>query len=181
MPVYVEIVNKILSIGVIILQGLILFIALIYIFNYKKENKILFYFKKYTFYLGFLVALGSIIFSLFYSQIVGFPACELCLIQRVFLYPQLILFGFGLYRKDKSILNYSLVLAVLGSLVSIYHIFVESGLTTSILCGDPSSGGVSCSARYIYEFGYITMPIMALTLSLFIITIILNNKFYSKN
>ena len=87
MPVYVEIVNKILSIGVIILQGLILFIALIYIFNYKKENKILFYFKKYTLYLGFLVALGSIIFSLFYSEIVGFPACELCLIQRVFLYP----------------------------------------------------------------------------------------------
>ena len=39
MPVYVEIVNKILSIGVIILQGLILFIALIIFALYKvNEN-----------------------------------------------------------------------------------------------------------------------------------------------
>jgi disulfide bond formation protein DsbB len=180
MPVYVEIVNKILSLGIIFLQILILLIALNFIFNYKNENKILFFIKKYTFHLGFLVALGSIFCSLFYSEIAGFPPCDLCWIQRIFLYPQLILFGFGLYKKDKSILNYSLVLAILGSIVSIYHIFVENGLTTSVLCGDPSGGGVSCSARYIYEFGYITMPIMALTLSLFIITLVLNYKYYSK-
>jgi disulfide bond formation protein DsbB len=177
---YVEIVNKFLAVGVIILQGIILVIALSFIYSYKKDNKILSFFKKYTFHFGSVVALGSILCSLFYSEIVGFPPCELCIIQRVFLYPQLILFGFGFYKKDKSILNYSLILAILGSITSIYHIFVESGITISALCGDPSGGGVSCSARYIYEFGYVTMPIMALTLSLFIIAIILNHKFYSK-
>lgn len=178
---YVLIINKILSLGVILLQGVILLIVINFILNYKKNNKFSLFFKKYTFHFGFLIALGSILCSLFYSEIVGFPPCDLCIIQRVFLYPQLILFGFGLYKKDKSILNYSLVLAILGSIVSIYHIFVESGFATSILCGDPSSGGVSCSARYVYEFGYVTMPIMALTLSLFIITLVLNYKYYSKN
>lgn len=160
---------------------IILAIAFNFIFYFKRESKFLFFFKKYILHIGFLIALGAIVSSLFYSEVAGFPPCELCWVQRIFLYPQLVLFGFGLYKKNKIILNYGLVLAILGSFSSIYHIFVESGLTSGAFCSDPSNGGVSCSVRYIYEFGYMTMPIMALTLSLFIIALILNFKFYSKN
>ncbi|NVO03963.1 MAG: disulfide bond formation protein B [Bacteroidetes bacterium] len=181
MPAYVEIVNKILALGTIFLQIVILLIALNFIFNRSRNNKILIFFKDYTFYLGFLIALGAVALSLFYSEIVGFPPCELCWIQRIFLYPQLVLFGMELYKKEKSIVDFSIVFAILGAITSIYHVFVESGALTGPACADPSRGGVSCAIRYIYEFGYVTMPIMALTMSLFIISILLNYKYMSKN
>jgi disulfide bond formation protein DsbB len=121
--------------------------------------------------------------SLFYSEIVGYPPCELCWIQRIFLYPQLILFGMELYKKDRSIVDFSIVFAIFGSLVSLYHVYIENGGSSSLDCSvlTPAKlNQVSCAVRYIYEFGYITMPIMALTLSLFIISILLNYKYISK-
>jgi len=177
---YIEIINKLLSLGTIFLQVLIIVISLNLIFLDKFNKKFLLIVKKYTFHLGFLVALGGVLLSLFYSNVVGYPPCELCWIQRIFLYPQLILFGMELYKKDKSIIDFSIVFAVLGALTSIYHIYVENGGTRGLACADPSNGGISCAVRYIYEFGYITMPIMALTLSVFIIVILLNYKFLSR-
>jgi disulfide bond formation protein DsbB len=180
MPEYVNVINKILALGTIFLQVIILLILLNFIFFKKRNNKILLFFKDYTFYLGFLVALGAFTLSLFYSGVVGYPTCELCWIQRIFIYPQVILFGMELYKRERAIVDFSIVFAVLGSLVSIYHIYVESGGTRGLACADPSNGGVSCAVRYIYEFGYVTMPIMCLTASLFIIVILLNYKYISK-
>jgi disulfide bond formation protein DsbB len=180
MPIYVDIVNKILSIGTIFLQFFVVSILLALVFFKKRDNTYLVLIKKYTFIMGFFAALGAFLLSLFYSNVVGFPPCELCWIQRIFLYPQLILFGMELYKKDKSIIDFSIVFAILGSMVSIYHIFVEAGLTEGPACASPSNGGVSCAVRYIYEFGYVTMPIMALTLSLFIIILLINYKYISR-
>jgi disulfide bond formation protein DsbB len=180
MPAYVEIVNQILSLGTIFLQIVILVVLINFLFLRRRDNLLLIFLKKWTFVLGFLAGLGAFCLSLFYSEIVGFPPCELCWIQRIFLYPQLILFSMELYKKDHSIIDFSMVFAIFGSIVSIYHIFVEAGLTSGPSCIDPSRGGVSCAIRYIYEFGYITMPVMALTLSLFIIMILVNYKYMAK-
>lgn len=180
MPAYLDTVNKILALGTIFLQIVIFSVLIILIFFRNRENPLLLFLKKYTFILGFLGALGAFALSLFYSEIIGFPPCELCWIQRIFLYPQLILFSMELYKRDKSIVDFSLVFATIGSIVSIYHIFVEAGLTTGPACIDPSRGGVSCAIRYIYEFGYITMPTMALTLSLFIIILLVNYKYMAR-
>ena len=180
MTIYVDTINKILAGGTIFLQIIILVIAINLLFFRKHDNPFLLFIKKYTFILGFLVALGGVLLSLFYSNVIGYPPCELCWIQRIFLYPQLILFGMELYKKDKSMVDFSIVFAVLGAITSIYHIYIENGGTSSLSCADPSKGGVSCAVRYIYEFGYVTMPIMALTLSVFIIVILLNYKFISR-
>lgn len=180
---FVEIVNKVLSLGTIFLQIVIVLIALNLILFRKFNNSFLLFFKKYTFFFGFIVAFGAVAISLFYSDVVGYPPCELCWIQRIFLYPQLILFSMELYKRERSIIDFSIVFAILGSLTSIYHIYVENGGTKGLSCAvvDPTNvNQVSCAIQYIYEFGYVTMPIMALTLSLFIIVILLNYKFFSK-
>lgn len=180
---YIEIINKILAIGTILIQVVILLLAMNFIFNRSQKNKILIFFKKYTFHMGFLAALGAVLLSLFYSDVVGYPACELCWIQRIFLYPQLVLFSMELYKKEKSIVDFSIVFAILGSLTSIYHIYVEAGGTRGLACAsiDPTSTtAISCATRFIYEFNYVTMPIMALTISLFIISILLNYKYMSR-
>jgi len=181
MPSYLDIVNKIFSLGIIGIQFLILLIAVNLIFFRSTENKILQFFKKYTVLFGFLIGLGAVVVSLFYSEIVGFPACELCWIQRIFLYPQLIIFGVAFFVKDRSVFYSSFILAILGSITSIYHVFIERGGQSSLPCADPSTTTeVSCAIRYIFEFGYITIPIMALTLSLFIIAILLNYRYMTK-
>jgi len=183
MPEYLNLLNKVLSLGTIFLQVVILLLAVNLIFFRNTKNKILSFFKKYTFHFGFLAGLGAVVLSLIYSEIIGFPACDLCWVQRIFLYPQLILFGLGLYKKDKSIVDYSLAFAILGSIVSIYHIYIESGGPSSLGCATikpENANEISCAIRYVFEFGYITIPLMCLTLSVFIITILLNYKFKLK-
>lgn len=180
MSAYVEIINKILSLGTIFLQVLIILILINLVFFRSLNNRVLLFFKKYTFFLGFLISLGAVLLSLFYSEIVGYPPCELCWIQRIFLYPQLILFGMELYKRDRSIVDFSIVFATLGSIVSLYHVYIENGGNSGLDCvalNPEKLNQVSCTIRYIYEFGYVTMPIMALTLSLFIIAILLNYKY----
>ena len=183
MPAYVDIVNKVLSLGTICLQFFIVSILIALFFFKKRDNPFLVLIKEYTFILGFLGALGAFSLSFFYSNVVGFPPCELCWVQRIFLYPQLILFGMELYKRERSIVDFSIAFATLGSLVSIYHIYIENGGSSNLSCAtlnSVSTGQVSCATRYIYEFGYITMPVMALTLSVFIIVILINYKYISK-
>ena len=183
MPVYLDTLNKILAIGTILLQVVVLCVLVALAFFRSRSNPFLLFLKEYTFILGFLAALGAFALSLFYSNIVGFPPCELCWIQRIFLYPQLILFGMELYKRDRSIVDFSIVFAVFGSIVSLYHVYVENGGTKGLACANiatTSTTEISCATRYIYEFGYITMPIMALTLSLFIIVILSNYKYMSR-
>jgi disulfide bond formation protein DsbB len=183
MPDYVEILNKILSLGIIFLQALIILILINLIFIRSQNNKVLLFFKRYTFLFGFIVAFGAVFLSLFYSEIVGFPPCELCWIQRIFLYPQLILFGVELYKKDHSIVDFSIIFATLGSFVSIYHVYIENGGSSNLTCSaltPTNANQISCAFQYVYEFGYITIPLMALTISLFIILILLNYKYMSR-
>ena len=88
-----------------------------------------------------------------------------------------------LYKKDRSIVDFSIVFAIIGSIVSMYHIYIENGGSSSLGCTAVNSINthqVSCAVRYIYEFGYVTMPIMCLTASLFIIAILLNYKYIAK-
>lgn len=183
MPAYLDILNKILALGTIGLQVIILVVLINLVLLRKRDNPFLILVKKYTFILGFLVALGSFVLSLFYSNFVGYPPCELCWIQRIFLYPQLILFGMELYKRDRSIVDFSLVFATIGSIVSVYHIYVENGGTKGLACANiatTSTTQISCATRYIYEFGYITMPIMSLTVSLFIIILLVNYKYIAR-
>lgn len=180
---YVEIINKILSLGIIFLQIIIVILTINLVFSRRPNNKFLLFFKSNTFIFGFLVSLSAIIASLFYSEIIGYPPCELCWVQRLFIYPQLILFAIGFYKKDNFVINFSLIFAILGSLISLYHIYIENGGSSSLSCasiGTSSAHTISCATRYIYEFNYMTMPIMALTVSLFLLILIFNYKYIVK-
>lgn len=180
MPSYVETVNYILSIGTIALQLLCFAIIAVFLFFRNRDNVFLKFLKDYTFIFGFFSALGAMALSLFYSSVVGFPPCELCWMQRIFIYPQVILFGMELWKREKVIVDYSLVLAFIGTMISLFHIYVEHGGASSLACATGSATEVSCAVRYIYEFGYITMPVMAFSMGVFLILILSNYKYMSK-
>ncbi len=180
MPTYLETFNIFVSLSVIGIQIVIFLIVANLLFFRTHRNLILIFFKNYTFYIGFVVAIGAVVLSLFYSNVIGFPACELCWIQRIFLYPQAILFSMELYKRDQSMVDYSVALAFFSIIVSLFHLYIENGGASTFACATGNATTISCATRYVYEFGYVTIPMMSLTISVFIIILLVNYKYMTK-
>src|SRR5699024_12759208 len=65
-----------------------------------------------------LLATGG---SLYYSEILDYPPCELCWFQRIFMYPLVIIYGTALIKKDIKIALSEVFLSEIGLCISIYH------------------------------------------------------------
>lgn len=113
-------------------------------------------------WVGFLLSVIGVVLTLFYSEVVGYVPCGLCWMVRIFLYPQVILFAMALWKRDSSIADYSLGLSVPGIFVALYTHYIQMGGAELVPC--PSSGVSDCARRLVFEFGYVTMPIMGATL-----------------
>ena len=109
-------------------------------------------------WLAFGVAVIATAGSLVFSEAIGYEPCELCWYQRIAMYPLVVVFGVDLVGGGLQTRRYALPLAVVGFLVSVYHylvqVFPDAG---GGVCGT----GVSCSARYVEEFGFVSIPFMA--------------------
>ncbi len=148
------------------------------------EN-ILDWIKKDSVLFTFLIALIGTSLSLFYSELAGYPPCELCWYQRIFLYPQVIIYARALKTKDNTILNYGLWLTLVGWLIAGYQYILQMnqifGSTIKLIAPCTTDGsGPSCSDYYFFEYGYITMPLMSFTAFTMILMIILINKYYTR-
>jgi disulfide bond formation protein DsbB len=67
----------------------------------------------------------------------------------------------GLY-DDPRAARYLLPLPVVGAGVSVYHLLVESRVVgESLTCRISAPGG--CTVKWINQFGYVTIPTLALT------------------
>ena len=105
-----------------------------------------------------LVALVATLGSLTYSEYFLFEPCRLCWFQRIAMYPLVLILGVGAWKRDRNVGWYSLPLAVAGLLVSIYHYVIQ---TFPDLEGSECVLGVSCNAKYVNEFGFVSIPFMA--------------------
>ncbi|KKW46672.1 MAG: putative disulfide formation protein [Parcubacteria group bacterium GW2011_GWB1_56_8] len=128
------------------------------------------FFGKRALLFSFLVALAGVISSLFYSEVAGFPPCVLCWWQRIFLYPQVIILGLALVRKEAAARIYALVLSAAGSLVAAYHSYIFFAGSESTVC---PAGVASCTQQFFMEYGYVAIPTMSLTAFLLIIVFLL--------
>jgi disulfide bond formation protein DsbB len=116
----------------------------------------------YELWLAFLVAAIATGGSLFFSEIAGFVPCELCWYQRICMYPLAIVTLLAALADDHRAARYLLPLPVVGAGVSVYHILVENGVVGQAqTCLLSAPGG--CATKWIDEFGYMTIPTLALT------------------
>jgi disulfide bond formation protein DsbB len=120
--------------------------------------------------LAFAVALVAASGSLYLSEIAGFQPCDLCWFQRIFMYPQAILLGLALLKRENTIIDYCLALLGIGLVISLYHNYIVYQAVTATFCS--AAGEVSCTQQYIVEYGYITIPMMALTAFVTIIALL---------
>lgn len=125
---------------------------------------------KYILELVFYSTLSAVVGSLVYSEIVGFPPCDLCWYGRMAMYPIALLAGMAMIRKDKGILDYIVPFSILGALVSLFHSLIQWGLISGSALACTSAGG-ACARVYVNEYSYITIPFMALSIFVYIIAL----------
>ena len=135
--------------------------------------------KKNVLYIAWFLSLISTLGSLYFSEIMHLPPCSLCWYQRIFLFPLVFIFGVAIWHKDRKIVKYVLPLLSIGFLISVYQNFMYYFADTGNLPCDAS--GVSCYQHLVSEFGgYISIPMLALTIFFGLISIVLVAHFYKK-
>jgi disulfide bond formation protein DsbB len=163
--------NSILSVLALLGQIFIIVLFIFLLFFRKSQPKLTKIIDRSFIPLAFVVALVATMGSLYYSQIAKFTPCELCWFQRIFIYPQVILLGMAWLKKEKHILDYSLVMIAIGTIISIYHNYIYFTAKPTGFC----SIVTPCTQQYIVGLGYITIPLLALT-SLVLMGLLLLNK-----
>ncbi|OGX78343.1 2-oxoglutarate dehydrogenase [Exiguobacterium sp. SH31] len=129
---------------------------------------------RYGLYLAWLVALTATLGSLYFSEIREFVPCELCWIQRIFMYPLVLVLGIAVFTNDRQVKKYVLSLAIVGGMISLYHYLVQK--VPGFADIKPCVEGVPCNVQYINWFGFVTIPFLALTAFTFITLLMLNIK-----
>lgn len=119
------------------------------------------YLAKYLDALLFIATFIATSGSLYFSLIANYAPCELCWYQRIAMYPLVILFGLALYWREKIIYRYSHPFVVVGWLIAVYHNYIYYQGSKSTFCSINSH--TSCITPYFTIFGYITIPVMAVT------------------
>ncbi len=184
-----------MDIGILFTKGLAIFtllgnaflisLVLFYFLSRPIFERIMKCLSDYALILGLFVAASGTIGSIIYSEVVGFPACILCWTQRIFMYPMMFLFGMAVYRKERSIIPYSMMLAFIGGMIALYQWIKDMlALYSSITLPCPAVTLLpSCDKMYVLEYGYITIPMIALNAFMLIVIIMyaaLRTRTYDK-
>ena len=117
----------------------------------------------------FLISLSAIFGSLFFSEILKFPPCDLCWYQRIFIYPVALIVLTGVYLNSKDTNKFIAPLAWLGLIFSIYHNLIYYKIIKVIV---PCNETAPCTAQHVNYLGFITIPL--LSLAAFFVLVLLN-------
>jgi disulfide bond formation protein DsbB len=119
-------------------------------------------------WLGWLVAAVATAGSLYYSQVAHYQPCDLCWYQRICMYPLTAVLFVAAVRRDRAIWRYVLPQACVGAVIAAYHTQLQAFPAQSTFCSalDP------CTSRYVWEFGFVSLPFMALAAFCFVIAVL---------
>jgi disulfide bond formation protein DsbB len=157
--------STLISIAVVFGQIATVVLVLLLLRDYRNRSRdaVTSWIHKHGLTLAFLVAFGAVAASFVFSDVIGWPPCTLCWYQRAFMVPLAFILGLAAWKKDRGIIPYALFLAGVGGLIALNHVWLQSGGSSLIPCPAPGPGVVSCDQRFVYEFGYLTIPVMSLT------------------
>jgi disulfide bond formation protein DsbB len=132
----------------------------------RRRSAVIAWFATHGLTLMLIVALTATLGSLYFSEIAQWAPCKYCWIQRILMYPQVILLGIALWKHDRNVAHYVLALSLIGLAFAAYHYYIQmydiiaSPLNPATPC---DASGESCVKTPFVKFGYITIPFMALT------------------
>ena len=125
-------------------------------------------------WLAAAVATASTVGSLIYSEHFDLIPCRFCWYQRIFMYPLAVILIIAAFRRDTAgARRYGLPLAGIGILISGYHYLIQQFPN---LESGACSVDVPCSAPYVWRYGFLSIPWMALAGFALIITLLLTTR-----
>jgi disulfide bond formation protein DsbB len=126
-------------------------------------------FRPSALWLGWLVAAVAMAGSLYYSLGAHFEPCDLCWYQRICEYPLAVVLFIAAVRSDSRVWRYVLPLAGAGAVIAVYHAQLQAFPEQRTFC----SAVNPCTVRYVWEFGFVSLPLMDLAALLFVATMVL--------
>lgn len=134
--------------------------------------------------LAFIVAVVATASSLTFSDFFGMEPCKLCVYQRIVIFPQVLILGVALWRKHHDMItDYSIALASVAIPISVFHYILQktdAPAVHSFAPCDVTGQAPSCSNYYVNMYGYVTIPLMALTASVLIVLLMILRKKLNK-
>ena len=132
------------------------------LFNRPMRDAVMRLIRAYGVLAIFLLSATSIAGTLFLQYADLLSPCILCWWQRIFMYPIGIISLIALVRGRRlsDMSDYVIVLSALGFVVALYQHLLQI-LPSGLLAPCDASG--DCAVRLIFEFGFVTIPWMALS------------------
>ena len=123
--------------------------------------------------LALIVAVVAVCSSLLFSDFFKMSPCKLCWYQRIFIFSQLVILIVAMLKKHHDhITTYCIALASICIPISIFHYALQMTDAPAVHAFAPcnvTGQAPSCSGFYVLIYGYMTIPLMALTTSTLIL------------
>ena len=119
--------------------------------------------------MAFLVAAVCTAGSLYFSEVAHFPPCHLCWLQRFCMYPLVPILGYAAWRQNGRVRPVGFALAGIGAVIATYHVLLERNPQWESSVCDPKN---PCTLIWVERLGYLTIPTMALSGFLLILTLL---------
>lgn len=118
--------------------------------------------RKYGLYMAWIIALIATSGSLYMSEILLWEPCKLCWLQRICMYPLVVILGIAAYKNDAGVIRYALPLPIIGGSISIFHYMEQKIPGFAELT--PCKVGIPCNYDYldIPGMSWVTIPLLAL-------------------
>ena len=120
-------------------------------------------------WMAWIVAVAATTGSLYFSEVAGFEPCLLCWYQRIAMYPLVLILGLAAWLRDRGAWVYAAALAGTGAVISAYHVLLEWFPSLSSGSCDPDN---PCTLVWFRVFGVFSLPTLALTAFLLILTLV---------
>ncbi len=169
-----ETINYFLALAVLVLQVLTVGLLAAFFLRNKIANLsgIADFLSKWGLWIAFALSLAASALTLFYSDVLGIAACIVCWWQRICLYPLVVVLGVAAWKKERTVAAISsIALSIIGGAIAFYQHLLQVGITTAAPCD--AIPGTDCAQRFIFEFGYITLPLMAVSVFAALIVLML--------
>ena len=111
-------------------------------------------------FVAWVLVTVSTLGSLFFSEVMGVPVCELCWYQRIAMYPLVLILAIGLLPYDPKVLRYAAVFTIPGWLIALFQVLLVAGIIPE--SAQPCVQGIPCSETHITLLGFLNIPTLSL-------------------
>jgi len=126
-------------------------------------------------FIAWLVVTIATAGSLFFSEVMEIPICELCWYQRVAMYPLVLILALSLFPYDPRVVRVAGALAAMGWFIALFQVLLVAGIIPEKI--RPCVQGIPCSETHITLLGFLNIPTLSLlTFSLVGILLFLTHR-----